>query len=76
MKKIALTTLAFLGLADLSLAADLPIKAPPPVAPVTNWTGCYVGAGFGYGMYNDDSFLFTNPGLVRSTTDLNQGGRG
>jgi outer membrane immunogenic protein len=81
MKKIALTTLAFLGLADLSLAADLPMKAPAPVAPVTNWTGCYVGAGFGYGMYNDDSFLFTNPattppGFVRASTDLNQGGRG
>jgi outer membrane immunogenic protein len=35
-------------------AADIPApvyKAPPP-APVYSWTGCYVGLGGGYGMYN------------------------
>jgi opacity protein-like surface antigen len=38
-------------------AADvrpLPVKAPAPVA-VYNWTGCYVGAGGGYGMWQQGS---------------------
>ena len=51
---VALTAIAaFTGSA---VAADMPMKAPAPVATVTNWTGCYVGAGLGYGMYNDDSY--------------------
>ena len=33
-------------------------KAPPPV--IYNWTGFYVGAGFGYGMFNLDSSLTYN----------------
>src|SRR4051794_37951420 len=31
-------------------AADLPVRAPPPAvvyAPVSNWTGCYVGGNLG-----------------------------
>jgi outer membrane immunogenic protein len=32
------------------MAADMPVKAPPLiVAPVPNWSGCYVGAHVGYG---------------------------
>jgi outer membrane immunogenic protein len=31
-----------------ALAADLPLKAPPP-PPVFSWTGCYVGANAGWG---------------------------
>ncbi|SRR5579871_3886885 len=31
-----------------ALAADLPVKAPPMVAPVYNWTGFYIGANGGY----------------------------
>jgi outer membrane immunogenic protein len=45
-----LTTTAVLALSGAAYAADLPVKAPPPVAPVapvTNWTGFYVGAQFG-----------------------------
>lgn len=30
-------------------AADLPVKAPPKVVPVSNWTGDYVGWNVGYG---------------------------
>jgi outer membrane immunogenic protein len=54
-----LMTLAALGSAS---AADLPppqapayYKAPP--APVYNWTGCYVGGGGGFGMWNQNSFV-------------------
>lgn len=55
MKKLlahvtALTLLA----AGSAVAADMrmPVKAPPPAppAPVYSWTGCYVGAGGGYGL--------------------------
>jgi outer membrane immunogenic protein len=35
-------------------AADLVIKAAPTPVPVYNWTGCYVGAGLGYGMFNQN----------------------
>src|SRR5262245_57345966 len=44
-----------------AIGADLRpvLKAPPPV-PVYNWTGCYVGAGGGYGMYNKDRQLVSD----------------
>jgi hypothetical protein len=32
-----------------------PLKAPPAPTPVTGWTGCYLGAGGGYGMWNQKS---------------------
>ena len=32
-----------------ALAADLPVKAPPLVSPVYNWTGIYGGIHIGYG---------------------------
>jgi outer membrane immunogenic protein len=31
-----------------ALAADMPVKAPPPVVVVQSWTGFYVGAHGGY----------------------------
>jgi outer membrane immunogenic protein len=65
-------------------AADqrLPYKMPRSVAPVYNWTGCYVGAGGGYGMSNEETALVTRtalPGIPAGTTFVNgltQGGRG
>jgi outer membrane immunogenic protein len=59
MKKFALTALALLGLTDLSLAADLPVKAPPMAAPVFTWTGFYVGgnAGWGWGQSVSTAFI-------------------
>lgn len=35
-----------------SFAADMAIKAAPRPVAVTSWTGCYLGAGGGYGMFN------------------------
>jgi outer membrane immunogenic protein len=55
MKKIALTTVALLGLTGLSFAADLPMNAPPPmVVPVAvyNWSGFYIGGHIGWGWSN------------------------
>jgi outer membrane immunogenic protein len=57
MKKLLLSMAVTAGFASSAIAADLPIKARPMApAPVvaTNWTGCYVGAGGGYGMWNQD----------------------
>jgi outer membrane immunogenic protein len=54
MKKILASFAMTAALAGSAVAADLPMKARP-MAPapmvVTNWTGCYVGAGGGYGMF-------------------------
>ena len=38
-----------LGSAGLASAADLPMKAPPPVVPAWNWSGFYIGLNGGYG---------------------------
>jgi outer membrane immunogenic protein len=72
MKK-TLLALGFIGLGTASaLAADLPArtysKAPPPVAAVASWTGCYVGAGGG-GAYtkNDHKEYLTATGVVASS---------
>ena len=58
MKKIALALTAVAAFAGSALAADLPArtytKAPVAAAPVTSWTGCYVGAGGGGAMTNND----------------------
>ncbi|MDQ8728845.1 outer membrane beta-barrel protein [Bradyrhizobium sp. LHD-71] len=55
MKKYLLGTVALvaLAIATPAAAADLgaryPVKAPPMVEPVWNWTGFYVGINGGYG---------------------------
>jgi outer membrane immunogenic protein len=36
------------ALATSAMAADLPVKAPPPPAPVYTWTGCYIGGNVGW----------------------------
>ena len=80
MKKIILfsATALSLLLPAASIAADLgrpaPVyKAPPPPAPVYSWTGCYVGAGGGYGMWNQENSDL-GPGEI--TAVQTDGGRG
>jgi outer membrane immunogenic protein len=41
-----------------ALAADMALKAPPPV-PVFTWTGCYVGGHAGYGWAHTSGFAAT-----------------
>jgi outer membrane immunogenic protein len=49
MKKTIVVGLALAALmAPPVVAAELPVKAPPPPpAPVYTWTGCYIGANVG-----------------------------
>jgi outer membrane immunogenic protein len=61
---------AFTALASSAIAADMPIKAPPPPpAPVYLWTGCYLGGNFGWvqssihfedSLFGDDGHLSTS----------------
>jgi len=79
MKRIFAGGIALLGFVAVAHAADLPpryqIQAPPPPPPVRNWTGLYVGAGVGYGMWDGDtSFVLPVTGATSSVT--NNGGRG
>jgi len=84
MKSLFVATLAGAALlAGAAAAADLPMPAPVPeyrapaaVAPVYNWTGCYVSAGFGYGVWNQDNWTETFPGLVPINARATNGGRG
>lgn len=70
---LLITSMGAASAADMSM----PMKAPPPVRPMVSWTGCYLEGGVGYGMWNQDQYTETFPGLVQlgaaTTTD---GGRG
>jgi outer membrane immunogenic protein len=63
-----LATVAVIGFASTASAADLPTKAPvykaPVAAPMSDWTGFYVGANAGYAWGNSD------PALIGSVTVL------
>ena len=82
MKRLLAASLT--GLAVLSgsaLAADLPpapqvYKAPAVVAPAYNWSGFYLNAGGGYGMWNADTQLFTAGGACVACVVRTFGGRG
>src|SRR5258708_6698132 len=48
-KLLAGAAIAALIAAGPALAADLPLKAPPPVVAAWNWSGFYIGGHGGYG---------------------------
>jgi outer membrane immunogenic protein len=58
--------------ADLKAPAPMLMKAPPP--PIMTWTGCYLDAGAGYGMWNQDHSITNTAGLT--TIETTNGGRG
>lgn len=75
MKKVLLTSVGLVALSVApALAADLPArtysKAPAAAAPVTNWTGLYVGAMGGYGK-EDASFAPMSGGFGGGTLGYN-----
>jgi outer membrane immunogenic protein len=51
-----------------AVAADLPSKAPPLAAPVTNWTGLYVGANLGGAWQRADTSLGPAGGFVNNSS--------
>src|ERR1700686_1869409 len=65
-----------------AMAADMraaPILTKAPMmAPVFSWTGCYIDAGVGYGMWNQDHSTTTTIGGVPNidTVENTGGGRG
>jgi outer membrane immunogenic protein len=49
MVRSIITAFGLTALATSAIAADLPVKAPPPPpAPVYAWTGCYIGGNIGW----------------------------
>ena len=78
MRKLFLSTIALAAIAVTpALSADLSrpvVKAPPVAPPVYSWTGCYLGAGGGYGMWNQDTVTLDDSIPVSSRE--RSGGRG
>lgn len=58
MKKLLVAISIMLMGAQASFAADMAVKAarPAPPVPVVNWTGCYIGGGVGYGLFNSEHY--------------------
>jgi outer membrane immunogenic protein len=81
MKRLVLALSAVAAFTGSAIAADLPArtytKAPAPVAYAPSWTGCYVGGGGGYGMWNQEStFFIDGPPRTQATAATTEGGRG
>jgi outer membrane immunogenic protein len=82
MKRLLAASLTGLALLSGSaLAADLPpapqvYKAPAVVAPAYSWSGFYLNAGGGYGMWNADTQVFLPGGGCFSCFVDTFGGRG
>lgn len=80
MKKLALALTAVAVFSAPALAADMAPRyakaAPAPVAYVPSWTGCYIGGGLGYGMYNTESTQVVAATGVFAVTQGTGGGRG
>jgi outer membrane immunogenic protein len=83
MKKLATAFTAVAAFTAPALAADMAVKAPmraaAPVAYAPTWSGCYIGGGGGYGMWNQENTTFRDTGLLglRQLSDTTTtGGRG
>ena len=58
-------------------AADLaPVKAPPPAAPLYNWTGFYIFGGAGGGIWAADQSVQVPGAALPLIVDRRQGGSG
>jgi outer membrane immunogenic protein len=84
MKKALIASVVLGALAaGGAMAADMPAKAPimkAPPPPVMTWTGCYLDAGGGYGMWNQDhnvtAAVTGGPANSFQSIDVTNGGRG
>jgi outer membrane immunogenic protein len=81
MKKLAIALTAIAAFTAPALAADMAAKAPmraaAPVVYAPSWTGCYIGGGGGYGLWNQENTGFIDgPPRVQVTGTSTAGGRG
>jgi outer membrane immunogenic protein len=84
MKTAIIAAVALLAAAGTAFAADIrmrmPMKAPAAGPPaVASWTGCYIAAGAGYGMYNVEHDVTGEPPAVPGAlfgSQITTGGRG
>lgn len=75
---VLITVSAALLAAPLAASAadmGIPYKAPPP-PPRATWTGCYVDAGVGYGLWNQDLNEYVAATGAATTASTTDGGRG
>jgi len=81
MKALGVVSAALVLAASSAMAADMAAKAPLRAAPVAyapSWTGCYVGGGGGYGLWNQENTTYdarVTP-RVPVTAETTAGGRG
>jgi outer membrane immunogenic protein len=80
MKKFILALASLAAFSGSAVAADLAarpyVKAPPPPAPVYNWTGFYVFGGGGGGLWSAETNVVSFPGGVGFSRDTRMGGWG
>jgi outer membrane immunogenic protein len=76
---IAALAAAVMLIANSAGAADMATKSPPPrlppPSPIHSWTGCYAGAGIGYGMA-DINHSTTDPSGVTLDAGHDNGAKG
>ena len=74
MKKLVIALAAAAALTSPALAADMAAKAPLRAAPVAyapTWTGCYVGGGGGYGLFDiETQQVNVPPGLPINRSEI------
>jgi len=85
MKRLVIALTAIAAFNAPALAADMakaPIRAAAPVAYAPSWTGCYIGGGGGFGMWNQDNTQYFIAPIVAAGTRVQaeaqhtSGGRG
>jgi len=57
----AIATASALIYCQKALAADMPVKAPAPLAAVASWNGFYVGIHAGPAWSKSSAWTFTDP---------------
>lgn len=71
----AIASALFIVTMGSASAADMPMKAAPPAPPAPSWTGCYLDAGVGYSVWNNDHSTTFAGGTTQSVT-THDGGNG
>jgi outer membrane immunogenic protein len=77
MKRILIATATAVAMASgAASAADMAVKARPAPAPVYSWTGCYLDAGGGGGMWDQSHTTYATATGAPLTAEQSAGGRG